>query len=136
MWYEIKNHTTNVELETFIVMPNHVHGILVLNGNNTGTTGTTVETTHALSLQSGQSGQSNETIGKKRYQNQGKNTISSIIGSYKSAVTKHAHRLGYAFVWQSRFYVHIIRDNQSYHQISNYIITTPATWQNDKFYLK
>lgn len=50
LWYEIKNHTTNVELGTFIVMPNHVHGILVLNGNNNNTDTTVVETTHALSL--------------------------------------------------------------------------------------
>ena len=34
LWYEIKNHTKNVELGEFVVMPNHVHGIIVLNGNN------------------------------------------------------------------------------------------------------
>ena len=31
-WYEIKNHATNVELGEFVVMPNHIHGILILNG--------------------------------------------------------------------------------------------------------
>ncbi|HXS55226.1 MAG TPA: hypothetical protein VN726_03815 [Hanamia sp.] len=43
MWYEIKNHAKNVELGDFIVMPNHVHGIIILNMN------APVETRHALS---------------------------------------------------------------------------------------
>lgn len=34
LWDQIKNHTKNVELGEFVVMPNHVHGILILNGNN------------------------------------------------------------------------------------------------------
>jgi len=75
-----------------------------------------------------------QTIGQKRFQNQGKNTVSSIIGSYKSAVTKHAHRLGYNFAWQSRFYDHIIRNNESFNKISEYIIENPKNWEQDKFY--
>ena len=59
----------------------------------------------------------NLTIGKKRFQNQGKNTLSSIIGSYKSAVTKHSNRLGFNFAWQSRFNDHIIRDYKSHQSI-------------------
>lgn len=76
----------------------------------------------------------NQTIGKKRFQNQGKNTLSSIIGSYKSAVTKHTHRLGFDFDWQSRFNDHIIRDYKSYQRIRNYIVNNPKNWDNDKFY--
>lgn len=57
-WHEIKNHAQNVELDEFIVMPNHIYGILVLNNsggdgddnNNNNANGATVETTHALSL--------------------------------------------------------------------------------------
>ncbi|HUX53328.1 MAG TPA: transposase [Williamwhitmania sp.] len=149
LWHEIKNHTQNIELGEFVVMPNHVHGILILNGNGTVETnnitdgdayvdgGACVETTHALSLQSPQSQQSpqppQQTIGQKRFQNQGKNTLSSIIGSYKSAVSKHAHRLGFNFAWQSRFYDHIIRNEQSFQTISEYIINNPSKWNDDKF---
>jgi putative transposase len=50
LWCEITNHSKNIELGEFVVMPNHVHGILILNGNNDAN----VETTHALSLQSHQ----------------------------------------------------------------------------------
>ena len=73
-------------------------------------------------------------IQQSRFQNQGKNTLSSIVGSYKSAVSKHAHRLGFAFSWQRNYYEHIIRNEQSYQNISNYIIQNPKKWQDDKFY--
>ncbi len=139
-WYEIKNHAKNITLDVFQVMPNHIHGILILNGNGNGnangnvetthddieTTHDNIETTHALSLQS-------QTPGQKRFQHQGSNTISSIIGSYKSAVTKHAHRLGYEFEWQGRFHDIIIRNEESYLRIVDYIKNNPARWEEDKF---
>jgi putative transposase len=59
--------------------------------------------------------------------------VSSIIGSYKSAVTKHAHRLGYEYEWQERFHDIIIRDEESYINIVNYIKNNPARWDEDKF---
>ena len=160
-WYEIKNHAKNVTLDVFQVMPNHIHGILALNGNKRETDkidpAHDVETTHALSLphdeqtthiftddeqtthvflhdeQTTHALSLPETPGQKRYQHQGSNTISSIIGSYKSAVTKHAHRLGYEFEWQDRFYDIIIRDEESYIRIVNYIKNNPAKWEEDKF---
>lgn len=128
LWYEIKNHGKNVELGEFIVMPNHVHGILILNDISNLDPGPSIETEHAPSLLS------QKTIGQQRFQNQGKNTVSSIIGSYKSAVTKHCNRLGFEFGWQTRFYDHIIRDGRAFENISNYIINNPEKWDIDKFY--
>ena len=78
--------------------------------------------------------QQSKTIGQKRFQNPGKNTVSSIIGSYKSAVTKHAHRLGSDFAWQPRFYDHIIHDEKSYLRIAEYIVNNPLKWQDDRYY--
>ena len=106
-WNEIKNRAKNIELGEFVVMPNHVHGILILDGNNDGSThvGTRpalslppetppiVRTTHALSQPNALS----LPPGQSRFQNQGKNTISSIVGSYKSAVTKYCNRLHLPF---------------------------------------
>ncbi len=140
-WHEIKNHAKNIILDEFVVMPNHIHGILILNDNNSDNKGNggngNVETRHALSLQSQKSPQSQptqKTIGQQRFQNQGKNTISSIIGSYKSAVSKHAHRLGYEFEWQSKFYDHIIKNEKSFENIRSYIYNNPENWEKDKFY--
>ena len=162
-WHEIINHNKNVELGEFVVMPNHVHGILILNDNEIVNNNETVaddgngvgnvETGHALSLPHALSLRLNEplneplnkpsvvksneqTIGQQRFQNIGKNSISSIIGSYKSAVTKHAHRLGFEFGWQTRFHDHIIRDDASFETITNYILNNPENWQEDKFFNK
>jgi REP element-mobilizing transposase RayT len=157
LWYEIKNHSKNVELREFVVMPNHVHGILIINGETSAGTMDDVGTTHALSLRPGNDvptvGTGHalsplpddlslqqplepppQTIGQKRFQNQGKNTISSIIGSYKSAVTKHCNRLKLDFDWQSRFHDHIIRNDESYQRIATYIKNNPANWKDDTFF--
>ena len=158
LWHELKNHFDNIELDAFVVMPNHIHGIIAINNNgnignddnNGGTThamgtmdntmGTThaVETTHALSLQPQPQPQPQpqlqKTIGQKRFQHQGSKTLSSIVGSYKSAVSRHVHRLGYEFAWQSRFYDIIIRDNDALNRIQDYIHNNPNNWNEDKFY--
>ena len=174
LWYEIKNHAKNVSLDTFIIMPNHIHGILILNKDShevqtrhalshqpqsetdhLSPETDQVRTRHALSHQpqsdtnhispetdqvrtrhalSQQTSSQQLSPGQKRFQNQGKNTVSSIIGSYKSAVTRHARRLGYEFAWQPRFHDHIIRNEQAYINISNYIINNPIKWQEDKFH--
>lgn len=134
LWYEIPNHAPFVELGDFVVMPNHIHGILILNKPDAVGTGhaavetghANVETGHALSLRS--------TIGRNRFQNIGKNTVSSIIASYKSAVTKHANRLGLENGWQPRFHDHVIRNDREYQRISDYIINNPMNWAEDKFY--
>lgn len=119
-WHEISHHAKNVELGAFVVMPNHIHGILILNGDRRFVVGTG----HALSLQ----------FAEQRFQNPGKNTVSSIIGGYKSAVTKHANRLGLPNGWQTRFHDHIIRNDDEYQRITYYIENNPANWKEDKFH--
>jgi putative transposase len=177
MWNEIKYHAKGIDLGEHVVMPNHVHGILILTENNgnhesilpddltaiepmatdlTGiepmATDLTVETRHALSLQSthpqsthNQSNhpQSNiqpsndpaiKTIGQQRFQNQGKRTVSSIVGGYKSSVTRYAHRYGFDFEWQTRFYDIIIQNKTSFERVSDYICTNPQNWKEDRFF--
>ena len=159
-WHEIKHHSSHVELDAFVVMPNHIHGILIMDGiadtgqsiieagqsfeEQTGQsfevqTGQSfkVQTGHALSQQSdlilpALSQQS--ALSQQRFRNQGKNTVSAIIGSYKSAVTKHANRLGIKCGWQERFYDNIIRDDAAFRRIANYIERNVIAWDEDKFY--
>lgn len=158
LWHEIPNHSQNVELGSFVVMPNHIHGILILSGNNTEINTTIpVETGHALSpspktnnvimkhdVKTGNDIQTGlalslqntnpQTSGQQRYQNIGANSASSIIGSYKSAVTKHSHRMGFEFKWQTRFYDHIIRNEKEFELINAYILNNPANWELDKLF--
>ena len=63
------------------------------------------------------------------------NTIHTGVSvfSIKSAITKHAHRLGYEFEWQTRFYNHIIRNDNAYSRISEYIVNNIKKWDFDKF---
>ena len=61
-------------------------------------------------------------------------SVSTIIRSYKSAVTKQTHRLGCTFEWQPRFHDHIIRDEVEYRRISYYIETNVENWETDCFF--
>lgn len=183
LWYEIKNHNKKVELGRYVVMPNHIHGILILNDENLiepalnniprlyvetlhatsqihqmdqnilrATSPTSPvhsdKTLHTTSPSSPMDGSFKETLhatSLPENHEQLKNimfanispksgSISTIIRSYKSAVTKHSNRLGLGFGWQTRFYDHIIRDEKSFHTITNYIINNPLNWDKDKFY--
>jgi len=108
---------------------------LILTGNDndndnravTVWTGHAVETLHATSLR-----HKNEQMAKISPKS---GSVSTIIRSYKSAVTKHAHRLGFEFAWQTRFYDHIIRNEASFQTINTYIINNPVNWQEDKLYI-
>ncbi len=147
LWYEMKNRNKNVELGEYVIMPDHMHGILILQNNPTGTGRALSENPqkHApsenfekrtLSEKDAPSekrtpSEKQPPIGKNRFQNIGKNSVSSIIGGYKSAVTKHANRLGLEFGWQSRFHERIIRDEQAYKNITAYIYNNPLNWGND-----
>ncbi len=131
-WSEIPEHFPFVELGEFVIMPNHVHGIIIINkpGNERN-----LETRHALSLPTHpHQHPQHETIGQKRFQNQGKGTLSSIIGSYKSVLTKNARKIHAGFAWQSRFHDHIIRNDNSFHRIQQYILSNPQNWTKDKFH--
>ena len=128
-----KTPRQNVELDAFQVTPNHLHGTLILNGDD-DKIGPNVETRHALPLQTPPPPPPEKTIEQQRFQNQGSNTVSSIIGSYKSAVTKHANRLKLDSDWQHRFYDHIIRDDAEFSKISDYIANNVQNWEQDKFF--
>ena len=60
-------------------------------------------------------------------------SVSTNIRADKSAVTKHAHRLGFAFEWQERFHDPIIRDDAGYQRILEYIKNNPAHCHEDGF---
>ena len=120
-WYEIPKHFPFITLGEFTVMPNHIHGILMVDKPE--------------NQQEFMDNNSERLIGKKRFQNQGKNTISSTVGSYKSVCTKHINMdfPALAFGWQERFWDSIIKDEESFVKISQYIINNPLNWEDDMF---
>jgi REP element-mobilizing transposase RayT len=135
-WMQIPNHFPFVELGNFVVMPNHVHGILIIDRGETPI----VETPN-LGVSTGASpGPSPGPTPSPPPFHGGKNdkwnpgTIGVIINQYKRMVTIHARKIHADFGWQSRFHDHIIRNAQSFETIQSYIETNPLNWEKDKFY--
>ena len=127
-WLEIPGHFPNAILHEHIVMPNHVHGIVEL------TDATNVGAENFLPLQS----KHNE------FQKIIPRSIGSIVKGFKIGVTKWFRKNDNVGVenfqplqiWQRNYHEHIIRNEQSYQTISNYIINNPAKWNDDKFYIQ
>jgi putative transposase len=134
-WIEIPNHFPFVELGEFVIMPNHVHGIIIINkpddgrndggGCDDGGVGDTgiVEMQNLASLkQPKQNPQQQNKFGP-----QSKNLASIILG-FKSGVKKYATINHIDFVWQPRNHDHIIRNIGSLQRISEYILNKPLNW--------
>jgi len=120
-WSEIPKHFPFVELDSFVVMPNHVHGIVIINKPNDERY---VETQNFASLPS---------ESRNKFGPQSKN-LASIIRGFKIGVTKNARIINADFAWQSRYYDHIIRNDESLFRIRDYIKNNPLKWMKDKFY--
>jgi putative transposase len=140
-WLNIPDHFSNAILHEYIIMPNHVHGIIELKRIDPipNQIGNIVGTRHVVSLP----GNSEIPVRTSHVMSQRQNQFSKpipgsipvIIQQYKSSVTRFVNKNNIPyFRWQSRFYEHIIRNEQSYEHIADYIINNPANWQNDKLY--
>lgn len=126
-WVEIPNHFPNVSLDKFIVMPNHLHGIICID-TKTIIELSSLETLHATSLQTANKNQYFQNISPKAA------SLGTIIRSYKSAVSKDIHNINSEFKWQPRFYDHIIRDAKSLNNIQQYILNNTQNWKDDEYY--
>jgi putative transposase len=113
-WQETPQHFSHACLDEFVIMPNHIHGIVIIEENDSVANDTTVEMQHAVSLRYRVDQVSDPDI-KPHQQSQkpSPGSLSAIIRSYKSAVTRWAKHNDYSqFAWQSRFYDHVIRDEE------------------------
>ena len=119
-WEEIPAHFPFVESGEFVVMPNHVHGIVVINK----TSEPVVETQNFASLRS---------TNKLGPQSQ---NLASIVRGYKIGVTKFARQNNLPFAWQARYYDHVIRNPHEYEQIGQYILANPQNWDKDEFHAR
>jgi|KBSSwiStaDraftv2_1062776.scaffolds.fasta_scaffold94588_2 REP element-mobilizing transposase RayT len=141
-WMKIPNHFPHCHLDESVIMPNHVHGIIIIEKPYFENRRFHIEDAKPILPLSekewGPIDKSNsiEHIKSKhsRFRNQGKNTLSAMVGSFKSAVTKECNENGLHFAWQTRFHEHIIRDAAEFKRIKNYILTNPGRWKEDKFF--
>ena len=130
----------NLILGEFVVMPNHIHGIIIIGENdyNAGLSGSLAingrGAMHCASTIDNENDNKTHSEYKNQFAPQSKN-LSSIIRGYKSSVTTFARKNGIDFGWQPLFYDHIIRSQNDFDRISNYIIQNPYNWAKDKFHL-
>jgi REP element-mobilizing transposase RayT len=143
-WLKTPNMRPNIQLGEFIVMPNHMHGIIVITDNDEGGGRGVLHTPHNNTPHNNTPHDNNNHT---PCDNNGgvcntplrspSNTIGAVIRGYKSAVTKQIHELGFFdAIWQRNYYEHIIRNEQSYQNIADYIIHNPEKWLDDKFYIE
>ncbi len=112
-WLGIPNHFPNIILNEFITMPNHVHGILVID--------------NAVGVQNF------EPLRRNRFQKIIPRSIGSIIRGYKIGVTKWFRQNTDCYdVWQRLYYDHIIRNERSLDCIREYIRNNPGNWKSDR----
>ncbi len=129
-WYEIPEHFPFVKLDAFVVMPNHIHGIIEIAKPMDTNVDTNVETQNFASLHWYQQ---NPPSPQNKFGPQSKN-LASIVRGYKIGVTKFAKKITQNWAWQPRYYDHIIRNHTSYQNIRNYIVNNPDNWGKDNFY--
>ena len=103
-----------MSLDAYIVMPNHIHGILLLNGR----TDATEDPVSGPGMAAG--------------------SLGAILAQYKSFVTKCGQKLAAAAprqIWQRNYYDHVIRSEASLEKIRRYIVENPARWEEDHVYI-
>lgn len=162
-WLEIPNHFPFVILDEYVIMPDHIHGIIKINNNpaNVGTGHCPVlakkteksfpraekdfpekisRTGQCPAGKISRTGQCPVPTGeypvveKAKFGSVKSGSLSIIIGSYKSVVTKNVNRKvsNCNFAWQSRFHDRIIRNDEELNRARQYIINNPLKWELDK----
>jgi putative transposase len=118
-WLNTEKIRPNVVLDRWVIMPNHLHSIVVITNDLVSPSGPPISTPvgsenpQPARLQSG--------------------SLGSIVGQFKSVCTKRIRAKGFDnFVGQSRFYDHIIRSQRALDNIRRYIDDNPSRWETDK----
>jgi putative transposase len=115
-WRKTADIRPNVDLDEFVVMPNHIHGIVVIKPPANGE-GPRVETPRR---------------GVSTTPRLQRASLGSIIGQFKIACTKSIRASGFRnFAWQPRFHDHIIRGGRALDAVRQYIVDNPAKWALD-----
>jgi putative transposase len=123
-WLKIPDYFANVQLDEFIIMPNHIHGIVILSQNHSA------EPDHRRGLIN----QTPTRTGHKWILMQNpKPTLGKILRQYKARTSKLIHDRGHAeFRWQRNYYERVVRDDPEMHRVREYITGNPAGWLEDE----
>ena len=140
----------DVEIPMYVVMPNHIHLIVVFNGvspcrdasnasasnvSASNVSASNVSVSNASRLEIIKPNISDARGASLQFGPQSGN-LSSVVRGIKSAVTKYAIEHDIPFAWQSRYHDHIIRNQMEMNRIADYIENNPLRWELDRFYKK
>jgi len=114
-WAQIPNHYSNIKLDEWVIMPNHIHGILIISGEK--------RTAQCAVL--------TDSKQQKRH-----NLLSTVIRTYKTLVKREIKKDDKMidFAWQRSFYDHVIRNDETLLKIREYTQNNPLKWQLDDYY--
>jgi len=124
-WAWLADTFSYVDLDACIVMPNHVHGIIVIAD---AADDMRIE---EGALRAGEGGSSTAPT-------QARLPLGRIVGAFKTMSTKHVNEWRETpgvTLWQRNYYEHIIRDDDDLQRIREYILTNPARWSEDSEYV-
>lgn len=109
-------HYDNVQVDSLVVMPNHVHAIVMIDGDHCFSPNAKPSLSFSAGFVSPQAG-----------------SLSAIIRSYKAGVTRRCGELGLArAIWQARFHDHLLRGDAVISAVRDYIRDNPENWGADK----
>ncbi len=145
-WIHLTVRFPRIEMDVFQIMPNHMHGIIVINPHDNHGAGAMVGATLAVAQNvtagAGRTGviragasPAPTTIGTND-----NITVGHIVGAYKSLVSNACLKIyksnhqAMGKLWQRNYYEHIIRNEESYLKIAGYIQTNPQRWAEDTYY--
>ena len=100
-WNKINDLYDNVTTDSFCLMPNHIHGIIIISERSGGESP----------------------------------SLSKIIQGFKSVSTRMCFKYDHKTIWQRNYHEHVIRDQEDYERINEYIETNPMKWKEDKYYM-
>ena len=139
-WQEIPNHFPQIVLHEYVIMPNHVHGIIEIN--NPQSTGANMDIcTDIVTIGANVVGVGTNAVGvgannysplrtPQSRPNGTSRTVGSVVRGFKIGVTK---QMGFS-PWQRNYYEHVIRNDESYQNIVQYMAQNPLKWEVDCFY--
>lgn len=138
-WHAIQRHFANVTLDEWVVMPNHLHGVIVIEGD--ARRGEAFPGRSAVIEQiegTERNRQFNQLVGNASpLQPRGvtPGSLGAIIGNFKSVTTRRINAIRHmtgASIWQRNYYEHIVRDERDFNRIQEYIAMNPARWELDR----
>jgi REP element-mobilizing transposase RayT len=129
-----------VDVDTFVVMPNHIHAIILITGTPLAADVSTADAQKRVPTgNQGADAQKRVPTGNQGADAQKRvPTLGQIVGNYKGGVTRLARREVAIntphIIWQQRYHDHIIRNEEMLNYIRDYVVNNPARWEDDTFY--